>query len=687
MNILTLVVLCISSESLFAQPCVWPEFFDLSYNGPPSEDEARTWETEAKMDTEDDLQAVNWYMKSKKEITIQSNDTLKILESASNGQGSVSATYVCEKILEDNKIVLKKTIYGETYFAENVDPPLYRCVQLIEVSKYVLRWRVGDEAEQIPDCIGEFAPISPSPLVYFPVRDAGDYNKIFRKHNILRDYPECPPLGGFQMRVFDAKGQDVCRNDDPSPVMEMECAKGEGLRFLPSEKSCRQYTFARETGSKLNCLGHWNDGKYIFIVLLPNGKLKVNGFHCLRINKDDPTKEKSVLFLDQVCKHGPPEAEDNYLILNLRRRIVNEFCDDSSDQCQSRKCGDSNYMRYSCMTTCESCPTYNGRVPSDVSIRGTWVFQKTGERKEVKITEKDFTIMDMGTFKAYGTEISDKCIGTPAPLKNDLDNTFSYSLARVGDQHGCGPRVTQFRARLIGQSVLLMQAAASSPLRANKHASNPKTWCENNNWDAESFSPLFTPNAPYANLNGLFPLPDSYFTLVRKDAQSGSCNLDKNGVGNASHMKVTIKFKHKEKEYTCEGETHVNYPNKWKLVYSCKDGLSGDILFDCLELYDVNTDYYSLVLRAPASAADDVILPLNDEYFCLILPKRQDEKYGALLSTAGECDLLYANEAFLHNREAIIRMTDKGFICGCPGLFNSVTALIVIIMAFYCTLY
>ena len=646
-------VLCILQLSVVisAQDCVWPDWFDVSKPDWSVKPEENSWETEARLDKE--LGSImNWFIKSKKMVTVLNNNSLEISVYLRKSKANYT-TYSCDTAYGNEKFLLMKTGQSDMSKIRTT----YRCVQLIKKSRFVAQWRLGPESYESHECPDNFAGISDWPLIYFPIRETATHEKIFKSYDLLKDYPACPSLGGFLMKVYEEDGshvQNQCKNEYPSSRIEMECGYGEGIRITTSTGRCGRYALGNRVGAQLNCLANWEDDNYRYSVLMPNDNMAINSFHCLRLDKNDPTVGTPIMFLDSVCLSTTPGGDMSYFRLQLRKHSVNSICDDLSDQCRDDLCPD---MKYWCASSCSSCANVSNTVKSDEKIRGTWVLQRRGSKHEVTITENEFTLFDMGTFKAYGglnngTEV---CLKPSQGMKNE---TFEYSLAKLGDGEGCGPRVSQLRASLISESVLLLQTTGTAPLRPDEYMTDVEKWCHNNYRDIDWYSPAFRPYWPY---HSNAAKGAGHFTLIKKEEQTPvSCMLDQGLVTYAAHMKVNVSFSVNKKKYTCEGEAHVNGDEKYRLEYNCEDGKSDDVLFECLANYEVSPNYYGITLKAESSDAGSLI---SDRFYCLLIPvQNQEERLSLVLNTAGECDPNYISMAALNHRESVAKLYPLEFL-------------------------
>ena len=693
MTSLLIAVLLMTLPCSLGGPCVWPEWFDIS----ESDKYPRgyypykfSWETEAVLNTE--IRAmVNYFSDTKKMIMIKKNNTLRISKWKDDNVKENGIIYKCEQSFGDSKYLLKKTAYVSRYLETIPTQATYRCMELIQRSRFVAQWRLGEEMTNPQDCQGEFAPVNPWPLVYFPVRKTTDAKDIWKNEDLFQSYPSCPKLGGFLMRAFYKNGEPIldneCKNDYPSSRFEMECVEGEGIRITEGAP-CRMYSLSNDgQGAKFNCLANWEDEKYRYSLLMPNGKFHVYIFHCLRMNKNDPTSEDVILFLDTLCRPGSLELSDNYFQIKLRRHPVRGF-GDLSDQCSKNQCKN---MKYWCAETCNILKNISDPVTTDESIRGTWFLQGEGKREEFTITEKDITLSGMGTFQVYGNLSKREriCLTTTWPFNG---NTFEYALARDGSENGCGPRVTQFRAIRVSESVLVMQASGTAPLRPNENMENVEQWCQNNYQDVESYSvSMFKPHWPFFSTGS----PLSYgsgttygtgtFTLINKDTTT-SVRCNKYYQGMIPDMKIDIHLKPKHGiKHKCKGESYTK-DNTLKISYQCDHGPSGTILYECLAVFEVSSDYVGIVLKAsePGSHDQDGI-PTQDEFYCLLMRNQREEKLPWFYNTAAKCDRIVGYKYQDNTPEPLVRIEPVKFLES-SGNVNGIPVFVMLflhILIFY----
>ena len=690
MALLLIVVLLLTVHVLCSleEPCIWPEWFDVSESEkyPLTYDPNRfSWVTEAVLDTE--IRAiVNYFADTKKMIMIKNNNTLRITKWKDDNVQENGTIYKCEQSFGDFKYLLKKTGYVSRYLETIPTTATYRCMELIQRSRFVAQWRLGEEMTNPQDCKREFAPINPYPLVYFPVRKTTNEKDIWKNEELFKEYPSCPALGGFLMRAFYKNGKPIldkeCKNDYPSSRFEMECVEGEGIRITEGAP-CRMYSLSNDgQGAKFNCLANWEDDKYKYSLLMPNGKFHVYIFHCLRMNKNDPTSEDVILFLDTLCRPGSLELSDNYFRIKLRHHPLSGF-EDLSDQCSKNQCRN---MKYWCAETCNVLKNISEPISIEESIRGIWFLQDQGKSKEFTITEKNITLPGMGTFQAYGHLSKEKriCFSTTRPLNGD---TFEYALAQDGRENGCGPRVTQFRAKRVSESVLVLQAAGTAPLRPNRNMANSENWCQNNYQDVESYSfPMFKPHWPFFSTDRALSYGTGTFTLINKNKTS-SVECSKFNQMSDMKMDIYLKSKHGIK-HKCNGESHIE-DNTYKITYQCDNGPSGSILYECLAAFEVSADYDGVVLKAsePGSHDQDGI-PTQDEFYCLLVRNEAKEKSPWFYDTAGKCDIIAGHKYFDNTLDPLARIEPVKFLDSSGNRPQTCHYLpIMIVLIFYLHVY
>ena len=631
--------------------CTWPPYFDVSKKGWPIKDEERSWETETKVETDTDPK-INWFPKSRKLISIWDNHTLDIIK-FDNKRRESSDRYSCSKSFGNDLFLLKKEDKSGGAVA-------YRCMQLHPESKFVIRWRIGPEITTTV-CSDEFASIEESPLIYFPVRETALNSNLNKYFDFFNESKPCPPSGGYIIdKIMKSNGEQIdtkCQESGLIARMEVDCASGEGI-YIREAGGCEGLSMVQGVGSKLFCLAHWDEGIYTFRVLVPAGATNINSFHCLRLNKDNPTSSNAILFLDSFCSTASPNKNTmSFFKIQLRHHGISGMCDDFMDSCTGGKCDQDN-IRRECFSTCDSCPV-NGTesLKTDNSLRGTWLLQKRGFTSEVTITENTFEFGGLKNFKAYAKPDDELCIAPPDTLKKD---SYALVLAHDGEANGCVPRVTQLRMRLVADSVAVLHLTASSPLRNDEFISTPSKWCRNNFIETESFASIFRPFWPYSRNEK--SEDDTGFQIVVKKSQQtpACCKLGHDLLQHAAHMSVKVEFQASGKHYSCGGETHSVDDDKWRLEYkSCNhQNASGNLLFQCLANFEVNEDYQALTLKAPtiSDSGEPQSLILTDQFYCLLIPKDGHTNLPIIIHQAGECDSALAEWVIKNERKPLVKL-------------------------------
>ena len=683
----SLILLTLDLPCIPAEPCVWPQWFDLSSSFSPfllkyAKYEKKSWQTQAVIQT--DIQPmVNWFVKSKTIVAITGNRSLEIISWIDKEIGN-SSVYECERNF-GKSYLLKKTGLKDR-FEENIPTAVkYRCMELTQRSRFVAQWRLGVEMDQPQDCQGQFAPVSPWPLVYFPFQDSGMQDEIWKSENLFKEYPACPSLGGYLMRVFDEKGTPViekeqCKNDYPSSRFEMECVSGEGIRITASAP-CRQYATGDRTGAKFSCLANWEDNKYRYSLLMPDDKMGIRSFHCLRMNKTDPTSGNVLLFLDTVCRPDNPEVTDTYFRIDLRRHTVRGICGDLSDQCNEAQCHNTKYW---CAGTCNSCSNISEPIPIDGSIRGRWILHSNERQREFIFTEKKISLPEMGTFHVYGTLSKRRkmCARASLPLEKE---TFEYALGTEVGGNGCGPRVTQLRAKRVSESVLVVQYPGTAPLRPNEHFVNSEEWCHNNFQDIGSYRTIFKSHWPQFSAEHFFSFANGAYTLITSSkTKPVKCSiLDGYYQTMINNMKFKMTLKSGDRRYNCNGESHFE-DLAYKISYQCDgDGPSGAVAFECLAGFDVSSDYKILVLEASSpNFQNHEGVPTKENFYCLFVPKRPQRKSPWFYNTAGECDIVAGSKFHQNLTEPIARITPVEFLISSGNELQTQSLPLIILYVF-----
>ena len=605
------------------ESCEWPKFFDISreeYNKP----QEISWETEAIMDTEI-IPSLGWFSSSKKYISILNNNTLEISKYKRKTKTD-STVFKCVKN------------YGNlTYMISNADKNEYMCIQLKQRSDYVVQWKkVPVDNENVICSEVHLGHVDPWPLIFLPLRHPAGDTTILSNHKYLVNYPSCPELGGFHLRVFDKDGNAVrCKNDNPSSSLDVECVHGEGIRIITGSGSCGVYGFGNKKQSKLHCLANWDEGEYTFSVLMPNDELGMHIFHCLRFNREDPTKENAILFLDTICDSSPG-PKSTYFQLELRRKNYTSLCDDLSDQCSKDTC---SRMKYWCAKTCNTCPNVTYPIMPADDIQGKWIMQRQGSHSFVEISDKNFTVLGMGTFQAYGPlgRGKDVCLRPPLPLWRESEE---YALARLGDGEGCGPRVTQLRAKRISDAVLLLQVAGTAPMMPDSFMVYPRLWCKNNWRDSVWFAHIFRPHWPFGNHHS--SPPNGFLSLINQEPEKQKpekCLFDTHTLL-GPHMEINVTFGEGDNKIMCNGESQVYGDSSWGLAFDCgPGGPATNISFDCLGGFMVNRKVRGIILKTRDEVSEDSGFALKDQFYCLLVASKEYHKDKEMfLTTAGECD-------------------------------------------------
>ena len=490
------------------------------------------------------------------------------------------------------------------------------------------------------------------------------------------------------MEVTAPDGSAVCSNTHPFPRFEVGCSPGGGLRMLPSTTNdCREYSFLGGAGAKMHCLGNWVDSAYKFIMLVPAGKKQIKSFHCLRINKDDITKEDAILFLDTACKLGEPAESDNYLKIKLRKKEIEGLCEDYDDQCSEDDCDGMNY-KHACIGTCSSQCVFDEKLvqPSE-ELSGEWIVQTRRSRDNFTINSDGFHLDKLGKFKAYGTPNDTHCMKAP-PV---LEDAASYVIADTGTDlaKGCLPRVTQLTMKTINHNVALMQVMEPSPLRANKFSSNANLMCNNNLQEAQAFSNLYRPYWPFISESPK-GTGSGWFTLIKKheNQQLSSCNLNNPDYDYTLASEVKLEFlSPSKKRYSCDGQAHNVGDNKYMIDYHKCHGNSSygaSIDFECLGSYKFNDKYQAVIGKIPTVVSFNDEVLLNEEYYCILFPSKADRSLPVLVHTAGDCDVPNIEYVQKHYRKSVLRMTYVPEVLG--GAVNGSASFMTLLVGFLVTL-
>ena len=648
--------------------CNWPKYFDVSKKYWEYRDEEKSWETQTKIDTEI-YSEINGYYKSRQLITILNNETLEMTYHEKK-QRVWSEKYECEREYNNDLFLVKRIdvvmnlLPGDIQIKQIDKSIRYRCMQLVKRSQFVVQWILGDLRKESHECYagGFGSDLDPSPLIYFPIRNTRRDEKLFEYSKLLEEYPSCPKLGGYLMKVYETNGSHVttegCRNQEPSPRFEMECTVGEGLLILPSREPCPRYSYSLGSGSKLYCLGSWIQGEYSFTVLVP-ADTTVNSFHCLRMNKHDPSSENAILFLDNICRLGNPDPEkESFLRLSLRQKTISSICDDYSDHCKipERDCEDI-VQKTACLSSCNACPPDSPQgISVQPSLHGNWIIQKSDTEEVISIKRKTITLPHLGSFMVHA--IPDKYVCHP--VSHVLSDGSKYVLSTNDVLKGCSPRVIQLSMKNISESVSLLHFTSPSALRFSKYSLNSSTWCRNNQLEANANAQIFRPYWPFTTRPGSSLPTDGWYTVIKSDPTSHNptpCQISGYKIGYAAYMFTNAYINIQGKEtYKCKGEVRANDTILSIYLDNCDNNVKHrELIFDCLANYKMSTDYQALTLKLSDSS---VSLVEDLQFYCLLLPTYGDRnRLAIILHSAGLCD--YPLTYFVHHNHGspLVKMT------------------------------
>ena len=641
---------------LSAQPCDWPDYFDLSSRAYEERKDyilsiykyiQTSWRTDARL--ERDQLVVNGALETLTLVDIINKASIQISSVRRGNVRVVTDTYICKQKLDDNLIMLEKTKSKNISDFSQKFTTTFRCLQLKKHTKYVLQWTLGPESETEPNCNEPFGEMSEWPLVYWPITASFAPREREENSDWLTGYPSCPMSGGYLMRVFNDDDSVIsgCQNDQPSSRFEMDCMKGEGLYLTPGHQGerCDKFAFNKKTGSKFYCLGSWTDSKYRYTVLVPARYMSISSFHCLRTSKDDPTSEPSVLFLDNICKSSPPNNNtESFIKLELRRKNVDSFCDDYSDQCSPAQVNCSDPAQSTtCFKSCTSCPDLTPKgSETELEHRGKWILQKVSEQQQIIIDTKKITIPVLGTFDINRVSSGPVVCGGNSFYSGNGNQTV-YIVSKLADAQGCVPRIMSFSVEEINKGIAVIFYTPTNPLKNTEQALETNGWCRIIQSDINSFANIYNPYWPPIS-SPRISHADGWYIAVNPERQLKAAKCSYLGI--MFDLKYDLTFDINNKKSHCKGRMKKgNDDESWELTYDDCDGgkTSGTHTFTCLTpVHQLTYSYRFSVIQSTDSASDSSGEIQPSGYYCLMFPilKNFDSifDYPLIINPASRCD-------------------------------------------------
>ncbi|CAI9724314.1 Hypothetical predicted protein [Octopus vulgaris] len=307
---------------------------------------------------------------------------------------------------------------------EKGKPRMYACLEFIRRGVAIMQIRESNFVSRfdLQLCHEHHLKLNPWPLIL--------------RSRIRDEYLLCPLQGGYNMKTVDSNGISNGCNMKALPMrLESECIAGEGMTFYFRSETCLQNT-PMETTTNLLCVASWWDDGYTFtIVRTYKGQI-----WCLRSqNISNWEKTEIYLFFDLICPNGvddiigwsetsnKAQQAKNYIVASLTRVLYTKLCQDEYKECRQVVC--SRLTDYECPYSCRKCdPNIPPAVCSFPSrLRGPWYQTNYDGIKEIQISESNFEIERVGSFKCVSlSRISTRSEGR-------------YSVLSIFE-NGCRPR-------------------------------------------------------------------------------------------------------------------------------------------------------------------------------------------------------------------------------------------------------
>ncbi|GAB1608632.1 uncharacterized protein LOC115213432 [Argonauta hians] len=288
-----------------------------------------------------------------------------------------------------DKYVVRHEEYGKA--------PTYACLEFVRRGVAIMQIRESNFASHfdLQLCQDHRLKLNPWPLIL--------------RIRIRDEYLLCPLEGGYNMKIVDSFGlQNGCNMKALPMRLESECIAGEGITFYFRSETCLQNT-PMETTTNLICVASWWDDGYTFTIV----RSYKGDIWCLRTQKSsDSTDEKKIyLFFDLICPKGIDDImgwsgasntiqhAKNYIIVTLTRVLYTRLCQDEYKECKQVTC--TRLTESECPYSCRKCdPLEPPAICSFPSrLRGPWYQTNYDGIKDIQISESNFEIDHVGSFK------------------------------------------------------------------------------------------------------------------------------------------------------------------------------------------------------------------------------------------------------------------------------------------------
>ena len=344
----------------------------------------------------------------------------------------------CHKAVGANTFIMRQT-------KDNV--PVYTCVRFDQWSSNVIQLR----ASSPPELRSSRALCAEDRLVADP------WLLVWRQ--LDQGYVPCPEIGGYDMEVLNSEGTSFCEyiNPVPTPRLESECVRGEGMLLEFRLGLCKGDRISLERTQRLYCLGHKEIGGYTHVVVTDTPAWpKSPKTLMLRYSETNSSLTIDMHLLDDIAIETSDVISKLTGHIRLTKTMYNNLCQDYFDNCNAPESCDE-YNLKNCQATCRNyttCLQDSGSCDFDLITRGTWVEKSSTGTRVFTIGNQSALLSELGSFKCLNAYSSTPT--GPKPIVKIMSN-------------GCKPRFACLDAEAYSKSVLKYRISKSEqwPFKAN----------------------------------------------------------------------------------------------------------------------------------------------------------------------------------------------------------------------------
>ena len=307
---------------------------------------------------------------------VELTETTMVMTSFSSTQ-DIKVTHECVRNEEGGKVVTRT---GDDAMAG------YQCFQFIKRSNNVVQLMMSYVSLSLTDdiCSEDNLIRQASPLVAPYVEED-------------EEFAQCSLNGGYDMDVYDSKGEAWCVNDQLKARWESNCQAGEGVKVEFRNFDCKA-TLSMQIIQTLFCLATWTEAGYVFSVVINNDDDRP-GLWMMRheVGAEDEGLQRSIIgenpdvyhsfntlfFSDLAADIDNTPSREDYLRFRMTRVVYPTLCEDEACSCTT--C-DENTQFY-CQKKCHRCDHLKliRRCQFAGETRGEWLQVREGGRTNVRV--------------------------------------------------------------------------------------------------------------------------------------------------------------------------------------------------------------------------------------------------------------------------------------------------------------